>query len=132
MKDFNEIFSDAQTLADGDSQFTIHTNQIADPGKAGNIICIEINIGKGTGTATSALQVTLSSGLLDDGSDMAPVVAWWIAPEKVTVGGTVLVGFLATGIMPYQKLTYAGGAGVTGATVSACYAIHGGQTNQMA
>lgn len=123
-------FSEAQALADGDSENIIDAGE-GDLGRSGDRIALEVIIGKGTGAPASDLSVTLATGLLDDGSDATPAMTFFVPKDKVARGGTVYVSFLGIHLKRYHKLTYAGSAGVAGATVTAGYAIHGGQTNMV-
>ena len=130
MLDYNMRFSDAQPLAAGDSTNIIDAGE-GDLGKSGDHIALEVIVGKGTGAATSDLSITLATGAADDGSDAKPAMTFYVDKDKVTRGGVVYVSFLGIDLKRYHKLTYAGAAGVTGATVTAGYAIHGGQTNMV-
>ena len=130
MQDYNARFCDAKALAPGDADNILDMGE-GDLGQSGDHIALEVIIGKGTGTATSDLTVTLASGAAADGSDAATNATFTIDKAKVTRGGTVYVTFLGIGLKRYHKLTFAGAAGVTGATVTAGYAIHGGQTNMI-
>jgi len=126
--DYQLRFSDGQALANGDSENIIQPTIKADAGKAGSQLAIEVIIGGQSGTATGDMTVALSSGELADGSDMAENVRWTIPAARVTRGGTVLAAHVPPGLKPYQKLTYAGIAGVTGGVITAGYSIHGGET----
>lgn len=130
MLDYNMRFSDAQALAAGDSENIIDAG-VGDLGKSGDRIALEVIIGKGTGTATSDLSVTLATGAAANGSDAAPAMTFFVPRDKVSRGGVVHVSFLGIHLKRYHKLIYAGAAGLTGATVTAGYAIHGGQTNMV-
>lgn len=128
MLDYNMRFSDAQALAAGDSQNIIDTGK-GDLGKSGDRIALEVIVGKGTAAATSDLSVTLATGNRANGSDATPAMTFHIDKAKVNRGGVAYVSFLGINLKRYHKLTYAGAAGVAGATVTAGYALHGGQTN---
>ncbi len=130
MLDYNMRFSDAQPLAAGDSTYIIDAGD-GDLGKSGDQIALEVIVGKGSGAATSDLSVTLATGMASDGSDAAPAMTFYIDKDKVNRGGVVYVSFLGIGLKRFHKLTYAGAAGATGATITAGYAIHGGQTNMV-
>lgn len=130
MLDYNMRFSDAQPLAAGDSTYIIDAGE-GDLGKSGDQIALEIIIGKGTGAATSDLSITLATGTASDGSNTKPAITFHVDKAKVNRGGTVYVSFLGMDLKRYHKLTYAGAAGATGATVTAGYALHGGQTNMV-
>lgn len=130
MLDFKLRFCDAQTLTAGDSAKTIDTGE-GDLGKSGDNIALEVIIGKPTGTATSDLVVTLVTGDVEALTDGKPAVAITIPKEKVNRGGVAAVNFLGLGLRRYHKLTFSGAAGATGATITAGYALHGGQTNMI-
>lgn len=130
MLDYKLRFCDAQALAPGDSAKIIDAGE-GDLGKSGDNIALEVIIGKPTAAATSDLIVTLATGNAPTLTDAKPAVAITIPKEKVTRGGVAAVNFLGLGLRRYHKLTFSGAAGATGATVTAGYAIHGGQTNMV-
>ncbi len=127
-QDFQLRFSDSQALANGDSENIVQPTIKADAGKAGSQLVIEAAISGQTGTATADMTITLSHGTLADGSDMKAAVQWTIPAARVTRGGTIMANHIPAGLLPFQKLTYAGIAGVTGGVITAGYAIHGGET----